>query len=295
MPGGYLYGWDYAAEDWVKMVCDADGKLIVDLSAHSGDEAAHHAKYTDAESRAAINDIFGSDGKADKIINLDNQELTEVSSLYFSGLQIGNAISRLYYNGANGNFYFWGRNAAGDYINIALRKYTGTGWEVLATDPVVDTKISTHKDIASAHHDKYTDVNAQAACKLYGDLFWSCPGNHFSTAYPDVDNITKSGLGYIQSNADGIYFSIGVSLPHGSIVTKVIVYGNAAAEAETWYLRRIKLVDKIWNELAIASINTEDTSIGYETIDNSLYSYYFVTTSLDTNDEIWGARITYNI
>jgi len=42
---------------------------------HKGDASAHHAKYTDAEARAAINDIFGADGKADVDIDLDTHTL----------------------------------------------------------------------------------------------------------------------------------------------------------------------------------------------------------------------------
>jgi hypothetical protein len=32
MPGAYLYGWDSAAEVWVKLLANADGKLIIDPS-----------------------------------------------------------------------------------------------------------------------------------------------------------------------------------------------------------------------------------------------------------------------
>jgi len=40
------------------------------------------------------------------------------------------------------------------------------------------------------------------------------------------------------AEADGITFTISISLPHGAVVTKVVVYGNAAASAETWGLWR---------------------------------------------------------
>lgn len=49
----------------------------VDPSIHAADAAAHHAKYTDAEARASINDIFGADGKADADIDLDAQVLKQ--------------------------------------------------------------------------------------------------------------------------------------------------------------------------------------------------------------------------
>lgn len=46
--------------------------------------AAHHAKYTDANARSSINDIFGADGKADSNIDMDTHTLTGV--LICSGL-----------------------------------------------------------------------------------------------------------------------------------------------------------------------------------------------------------------
>ena len=43
-----------------------------------GDAAPHHAKYTDGDARGAINDIIGSDGKADEDIDLDTHKLLNV-------------------------------------------------------------------------------------------------------------------------------------------------------------------------------------------------------------------------
>lgn len=48
----------------------------VDISAHAGNVAAHHAKYTDAEARSAINNIFGADGKADTDVDMDTHNIT---------------------------------------------------------------------------------------------------------------------------------------------------------------------------------------------------------------------------
>jgi len=45
--------------------------LSGDYSTHINSANAHHTRYTDLESRAAINGIFGSDGIADKDINMD--------------------------------------------------------------------------------------------------------------------------------------------------------------------------------------------------------------------------------
>ena len=75
MPGAYLWGWDAAAEAWVKCLVNADGKLIINPTGflenpptedqdkkaptsewafdHNANPSAHHAKYTDAEALAA--------------------------------------------------------------------------------------------------------------------------------------------------------------------------------------------------------------------------------------------------
>ncbi len=84
MAGGYLFGWDETGEEWVKVECNADGRLYVDASLileddptdnelskaptsnwaydHDADESAHHLKYTAVNSRAAIGDILNSSG-----------------------------------------------------------------------------------------------------------------------------------------------------------------------------------------------------------------------------------------
>lgn len=136
---------------------------------------------------------------------------------------------------------------------------------------------------------------AREACKLNGELFWSCAGGHFGGLNPNTDDVRKASTGILIVQADGIYLIANVNLPHGATVNKVIVYGNTAIPAETWTLARIKISDATTNTLGSSPINTEDSSISYETVDNSLYSYYFYTSSLNTDDQIWGARITYTL
>lgn len=152
-----------------------------------------------------------------------------------------------------------------------------------------------HKADVSAHHAKYTDAEARAAVGYNGTRYWSCNGIHFDAMNPPTDLVTKSNEGFLKANADGIYFLAPVFLPHGAVVTNVIVNGNAAAAAEVWTLERQKISDKTISGMASVNINTGSSSIAYATIDNSLYSYFIHTTSLDTDDEIWGAVITYTI
>ena len=105
MAGAFLYGWDETGEEWVRVECNADGKLRIDPTLlledsptdgelekaptsnwafdHDADASAHHAKYTDTESRAAISNIFGADGKADSHIDFDHHQFNNIQSLTF--------------------------------------------------------------------------------------------------------------------------------------------------------------------------------------------------------------------
>jgi len=59
--------------------------------------------------------------------------------------------------------------------------------------------------------------------------YWSCVGIHFVSMNPATDNILKQNTGYTIALSDAIVFMASVSLPHGVVVTSVIVTGNAAA------------------------------------------------------------------
>lgn len=207
MPGGYLYGWDSVNEVWVKLVCDANGKL-----------------------------------KIDPALILENPPTEDEAK-----------------KGATSEWCF------------------------------------DHDANVSAHHTKFTAAEAQAACKLDGNLYWSCAGIHFDATYPDIKDIIKHTSGIIEASADGIEFVAAVNLPDKALVTNVIVYGNAAAEAETYRLRRVTINVLATVTMATNNINTVDDSIDYTTVDNSLYAYFITSSSLDTNDRIYGARITYTL
>ncbi len=230
MPGIYLFGWDSGSSSWVKIECDASGKLKIDPTL-----------------------ILENPPTEDEALKAPTSE--------------------------------W----AFDHDADASAHHVAT----VASD-------LNHQDLAargaSDHHTKYTDLEAQTSCNLNGTLYWSCPGIHFDGIYPDVNDVTKTaGSGKIRANTDTITLVGSVDLPDGATVTGAIVYGNAAAEAETWTLHRATLAAAAVGTLATSVINTEDTTINNAVIDNSIYFYYFRTTSLDTNDEIYGARITYTL
>lgn len=119
--------------------------------------------------------------------------------------------------------------------------------------------------------------------------YWSCSGTNFHVHTETQDWRHSSGKLIVDSN-DTIC-NTSVNLPNGAIVTGAIVYGSISDE--TWQLNRINLSTAATSNLAVANINTQDTGIDNATIDNNTYGYYFTTATLDSTDEIYGARITY--
>ena len=99
-----------------------------------------------------------------------------------------------------------------------------------------------------------------------------------------VNSVTNSVANTIES----IY----TAPPNGTIITSVIVHGNAGATEETWDLNRADFAGSK-SEMATANIGTADTSITNPTIDNENFQYYIRTSTLDTADSIFGAIITY--
>jgi len=317
MSGAHLYGWDPAAAEWVKLQCNADGKLVIDPSEifenpptdgeegkapssnwaydHNADTAAHHTRYTDVEARAAIGNLFDSVSYMLKDLFANYYQIN-----YLSGFILKKSAADTYY-------VRFEKPLNHDYLRMSAYKYgtgyvpcyfyifNGTADEKVATEVVVDSKIATHAAISDAHHARYTDAEARAAVGYNGTKYWSCPGNHFDSTYPSGDDINKLGDGSIVINSGSYYLVAAVFLPHGAVVTSAIVYGNASAASKVWLLKRLTFSDKSNDTMATADINTADSSVSFATIDNSLYSYFFATDILDAEDQVWGAIITYTI
>lgn len=125
--------------------------------------------------------------------------------------------------------------------------------------------------------------------------YLSIPAVSFQASEPDTATITFHAThSYLVADSDGIVLLAPVNLPNGATVTGAVVYGNAAAIAgETYTLRRMAFSNGQSGALATASIGTIDTTIANAVIDNTSYGYYFQTSSIDTNDAIYGARISY--
>lgn len=105
MPGAYLHGWvGPPVNAWVKCKVTGEGKLIIDPTAflenppgedhankaptsewafdHEADTDLHGSGFTDEKARAAINDIFGGDGKVDSNLDLDYKDILWPSNIF---------------------------------------------------------------------------------------------------------------------------------------------------------------------------------------------------------------------
>lgn len=207
MSAVYLFAYDPDAEAWVKVTATADGKLIIDRTQlfenpptedlatkgpssewafdHAADDDAHHAKYTDAEARAAINDLFGADGKADKDIDFDAHEFQKVTICRLDGLVGGISKGHFHYDAAIGAYFFAGKNTSNVYIDCDMYVYSGSAYKLLVREDKLQAFLAlylesspssgvtnkapqsawayTHAANAAAHHAKYTDAEAVAA------------------------------------------------------------------------------------------------------------------------------------
>lgn len=268
-----------------------DSKILT----HKNIANAHHAVYTDAMARAAINDLLDSTGVLLKNLGCNFFNIGDLKYLILKYSAASNYQIELWSDSSYAGLRIGCTQSGVGYVPMYIDIFNGTTYDRVATEGVVDSKIATHKGDASAHHTRYTDAEAIAAVGYNGTKYWSCPGIHFDCTPPASDFLIKSDGGYVRVTGDGIYLVAHVSLPHGAVVTSVIVNGNAAASAETWTLDRRKVSDLTGGAMASAAINTADTSITNPTIDNSLYSYFLYTSSLDIDDEVWGAIITYTI
>ena len=132
---------------------------------------------------------------------------------------------------------------------------------------------------------------------------WSCAGSNFLPHRMGLTNGRKVAYGgeagfgtpdaaVVVAGENGTVFLAPVFIPHGSTVKSAIVYGNISDE--TWILKRAPLTTAVGETMANANLNTVDSSITSDEIDNNTYCYFFETSSLDDSNEIRGAKITYS-
>lgn len=317
MPAAYLYAFISGNPVPIPVKCDSQGRLIVDPSllfenpptedetkkaptsewaydhaananAHHTPPVAgdfdhndlanigtddHHAKYTDAEARAAINNILSQYGYLNTYLNCNCKALTRVKQFELKWVTADNfSTSFISVYGEATIRIIGGQSGVGN-VAANLEIYDGSDYQEV---PHLGRLLA---DISS----------------VFGTLYWSCAGTHFDASDPSNDDITKQDTGVVQANADGITLVASVHLPDGATVTGVEVYGNAAAAAESWSLIRYALDQSGSAAMASENINTEDTSISNAVIDNSAYIYVLATSSIDTNDQVYSARISYTL
>ncbi len=185
-------------------------------------------------------------------------------------------------------------SAGADVEDAVTKKHTANA----------DTALGAQSEDLNMNSNKIINVtdptgNQDAATKAYVNSIlgatgiWSCSGSHFHAVNPDTDQCHLSTFGKIVADANGITFHANVNLPNGATVTGVIVYGNISDEG--FLMHRDTLASDNTLIMADENIGTEDTTISQATINNALYSYKIKTASLDTTDEVYGAKITYTI
>jgi len=148
-----------------------DAPALIDL--HAAIEDAHHARYTDGEARAAINDIFGADGKADADIDLDGHDLKGGSVILPNGeyIGIGAAFERLVFYTA-GYAAFMGCNVG---IGLANPSYP---LHVVRTSNDGLTRISLANTNAGANALARYDLTAQVAAGSFTVTSSAQPGTY---------------------------------------------------------------------------------------------------------------------
>lgn len=262
MGAGYLFGWN--GSNWVKIECDADGKLITD---------AITAAYTDADARAAIGNIYAADGKRTDHIYCEGWAFVDIGYMYFQDIDDEGFTSLWYLKDSPCEFRMWVRDDLGAFTDFK--------WQMYLTDHYSEV----------IHY----DILLEKIVAAKGDQWHTIPGTDFVIRNPYADSHEYWVDGTIRVQYDDRHVCCAVLLPDGATITSVEVMGNAGASSQTWILNRVTLSDMSTDAMATALVTATDTSISYATIDMSLYMYVISILLLDNLDEIQWARIKYTL
>lgn len=237
-----------------------------ELAAHKILPAIHHVKFTSAEARAAINNIFGADGKADVDINLDTHKLI-------------NVVDPVTDQG--GDTKKARENALTTHAGLPTVHQDAPGL------------IETHRLVAAAHHAAYTDAKARAAMSpisLSPAAFWPI----FDTYdYDQGGNFLKNRIALTAQ-----YYQANVSFPPGVTITKLtfFAYRDDALSDTSITLYRVGRTGAL-SAMATVVANwidgynsSYDDSIVYAVIDNVDYSY-LLQCSIEPNDNVLDVRL----
>ena len=137
---------------------------------------------------------------------------------------------------------------------------------------------------------KREDVRETETTPTQGINYLSISYTDFHGDEPDVDDVTY-GNNHFTTNAAITAVWAPINLPHGAIITEIVVYGNDATN--TWVMYRNEILNGAQGSMGGANINTKDTTLSHTTIDNTAYSYTIKVTGMAATDEINCAIITY--
>jgi len=128
-----------------------------------------------------------------------------------------------------------------------------------------------------------------------GTKYLSIPGSAFLSENPVTNDFYRDGNYLTSSETTAESYVAPVNLPHGAVVTAVIIQGTTTGENCT--MARAEIDGDLEAGMSSAAMNTEDTTISNATINNQTYTYALRVASLGIAEpsSIWGARITYTI
>jgi len=276
MPGAQLMGWDATNEVWVRCVVTADGKLIINPTGflenpptedqdkkaptsewvydHAADISAHHAKYTDVESRAAIGDLLSSAGALFKDLLCSYKTIKNLLRIHFKQKSSDNTYIYMQKLVNTATLRLLGTQSGVGSVATQFLVYDGTAYRKLAdinevdlqivaklenppTEDVTDKAPSSewafdHSADASAHHTKYT--NAEAVGSFYARKKVLDTGTYTNEtvsniSYVDLD--PTSDTIHIKGLADGIEGQIIFFVVRSSSYQTIIYYNSGDAAA----------------------------------------------------------------
>lgn len=122
-------------------------------------------------------------------------------------------------------------------------------------------------------------------------LIISLHPSQFTSVHPDTDDVYISAAGdYIEDTAGGVQFLCPLNLPDGAKILSCIINGNVAG-AETWSLIKQTRTTATTTTIATAAVNTADTTITDDIVNNAESTYCIVISALAAFDLIFGGKI----
>ena len=260
----------------------------------------HHTKFTAANARAAINDIFGADGKADATIDLDAQKLLSGRAGFGNqaGADVNYCTQNAYYDAPN-----W--------------KYIADGFAVMWYMYDVDGEFRLHNAPTGLAGNVITwtlrmkiDIDGKmTGVTSYNGMVFNAPVSVSAAAFhPAIDTqdwtFDNRNL-YNRLSLDAQSFLAHVQLPQGQTVNELKLYayrGGSGGDVGIWLYQN----DLAGTAAEMATVAADwgtgydskvDSTIQEPVIDNDTYSYH-LKCIIDPNTGVnncWfcGAKISF--